>query len=452
MKKGEMAAGLVESVTFPNHGVMTVAGVPVHVKGVIPGQHIRARITKRRSTSCKAAFPEVTERSPLETEPVQCAVFGACGGCFYQRVPYAEQLNIKAAMVEKLLRPYLNPGIFEGITGSPVETGYRNKMEYSFGDAVKGGPMTLGLHKKQSKYDVLDLDDCILTDDDFDRVRCFTRDYFTAAGLSFYHKITHTGYLRYLVVRKGIRTGRLLIMLVTSSQAKPDLQPWVDGLLALDLAAEIDGVIHTVTDSFADAVKDEGSRVLYGRDYYEERLFDLTFRVTGFSFFQTNTLGAEVLYGKVIEYLGDCENKRVFDLYSGTGTIAQIVAASAAEVTGVEIVEEAVEAAKRNAAENGLTNCTFLAGDVLQVVDGLTEKPDLIILDPPREGIHPKALPKIIDFGVDRIVYVSCKPTSLAKDLAAFTEAGYEVTRACCVDMFPYTVHVETVCLMTRTK
>ena len=181
-----------------------------------------------------------------------------------------------------------------------------------------------------------------------------------------------------------------------------------------------------------------------------EKLLGLQFKITPFSFFQTNSRGAEVLYSIARDYIGDTKDCNVFDLYSGTGTIAQMLAPAAGKVTGVEIVEEAVEAAKENAALNGLTNCTFLAGDVLKVLDTIEDKPDLLVLDPPRDGIHPKALPKLLAYNVDRIVYISCKPTSLARDLEMFFAHGYEVKKMCSVDMFPGTGNVETVVLLSK--
>ena len=197
-------------------------------------------------------------------------------------------------------------------------------------------------------------------------------------------------------------------------------------------------------------VKDEGTKILYGQDYFYEELLGLKFKITPFSFFQTNSLGAEVLYEAARSYIGETKDKVIFDLYSGTGTIAQILAPVAKKVVGVEIVEEAVEAAKENAALNGLDNCTFWAGDVLKVIDDLGEVPDLIILDPPRDGVHPKALEKIIDFGVERMVYIACKPTSLARDLELLQGRGYQVERIGCVDLFPSTYHVETVVLLSK--
>ena len=199
-------------------------------------------------------------------------------------------------------------------------------------------------------------------------------------------------------------------------------------------------------------VKDEGTKILYGQDYFYEELLGLKFKITPFSFFQTNSLGAEVLYEAARSYIGETKDKVIFDLYSGTGTIAQILAPVAKKVVGVEIVEEAVEAAKENAALNGLDNCTFWAGDVLKVIDDLGEVPDLIVLDPPRDGVHPKALEKIIDFGVERMVYIACKPTSLARDLELLQGRGYQVERIGCVDLFPSTYHVETVVLLSQQK
>ena len=207
-----------------------------------------------------------------------------------------------------------------------------------------------------------------------------------------------------------------------------------------------------MNDSLSDVVKSDETRVLYGQDFFYEKLLGLQFKITPFSFFQPNTKGAEVLYETVREYIGDIHDLTVFDLFSGTGTISQVLAPVAKKVIGVEIVEEAVEAAKENAERNGLSNCEFIAGDVFEVLDDIKEKPDVIILDPPRDGIHPKALPKILDYGVDRIVYISCKMTSLARDLELIQQRGYTVEKMTAVDQFCETVHVETVCLMSKVN
>jgi 23S rRNA (uracil-5-)-methyltransferase RumA len=235
------------------------------------------------------------------------------------------------------------------------------------------------------------------------------------------------------------------------------LDEWKNVLLSMPLKGTIKGILRTKNDSVADVVRNDGTEILYGQDYFYEELLGLRFKISPFSFFQTNSLGAEVLYETAREFIlsdnaDELKGKVVYDLYSGTGTIAQMLAPVAKEVVGVEIIEEAVEAAKENAALNGLTNCKFLAGDVLKVLDTIEEKPDYIVLDPPRDGIHPKAIEKIIDYGVDKMIYISCKPTSLARDLEIFLERGYEVKKIVCVDMFPATVHVETICLLSKNN
>lgn len=453
MKKGEIVSGIIEAVEFPNRGYFVAEDRKVYVKGVIEGQKVNARVIKKRLTSVKAELYNIAEPSSLETlEPV-CINFDFCGGCFYQRVHYMQQLEIKEKMVRILLEPFMDLKKFEGMYETPKIFEYRNKVELSFGDSVKDGPLELGFHKTKSKYDVLSVGDCKLMDEDFRKIQAYTLKYFSEMGYKHYHRVTHVGYLRYLLIRKAERTGQILVDLVTTTQLKPDLSLWVKGILELKLTSKLAGVLNTITDSFADTVKDEGTSILYGNDVLIERLFDLEFKISTFSFFQTNTEGAEVLYSKVIDFLGDATDKVIFDLYSGTGTISQIVARSAKKVVGVEIVEEAVIAAKENAKRNGINNCEFIAGDVLKVIDELKEKPDVIILDPPRDGLHPKALEKICyDYGVEKIVYISCKPTSLARDLNTFLEAGYVVERACGVDMFCGTVHVETIVLMSRNE
>lgn len=339
---------------------------------------------------------------------------------------------------------------WEGIHGSPIEFGYRNKMEFSFGDEYKDGPLSLGLHKKGSTYDVLTASDCKLVHPDMTAILSSVLDFFTELGAVHYKKMQHTGYLRHLLLRRGVTSGEILVHVITTNQAEYDYAPLVSRLLALPLEGKIVGIMHIINDSLSDVVQSDETRLLYGQDYFYETLLGLRFKISTFSFFQPNSLAAEVLYSIVRDYIGDTKDKEVFDLYSGTGTIAQLLASVAKEVIGVEIVEEAVEAAKVNAALNGLTNCRFIAGDVLKVLDNLTEKPDMIILDPPRDGIHPKALPKILAYGVENIVYISCKPTSLARDLPAFLAAGYEVQRSCSVDQFCETVHVETVVGLQR--
>lgn len=453
MKKGEIYEGIIEKVDFPNKGYVNIDGEKVIVKNGIPGQKVRFMINKKRSGRAEGRLLEILENSTLEVREPVCKIFPACGGCMYQTMSYEEQLKMKETQVKGLLQEAVGIGTdlhWEGIHGSPIEFGYRNKMEFSFGDEYKDGPLSLGLHKKGSTYDVLTASDCKLVHPDMTAILSRVLDFFTELGAVHYKKMQHTGYLRHLLLRRGVTSGEILVHVITTSQAEYDYAPLVSRLLALPLEGKIVGIMHIINDSLSDVVQSDETRLLYGQDYFYETLLGLRFKISTFSFFQPNSLAAEVLYSIVRDYIGDTKDKEVFDLYSGTGTIAQLLASVAKEVIGVEIVEEAVEAAKVNAALNGLTNCRFIAGDVLKVLDNLTEKPDMIILDPPRDGIHPKALPKILAYGVENIVYISCKPTSLARDLPAFLAAGYEVQRSCSVDQFCETVHVETVCLLSK--
>ncbi len=452
MKKGQIYEGKVTKVDFPNKGIVECEEGRAIVKNVIPGQTVSFAVNKKRGDRCEGRLLEVIEKSELESNTDTCPYFGMCGGCTYQSVSYDKQLEIKESQVHSLIDSVCSDYEFMGITGSPICSEYRNKMEFSFGDEEKDGPLALGMHKKGSFHDIVTVDGCRIVDEDFSKILSATLNYCKEKELPFYHKMRHEGYLRHLLVRKAKKTGEIMVDIVTSTQLNPNLSSYADVIEALELSGTLVGVLNTKNDSLADVVQNDTTDILYGRDYIYEELLGLRFKITPFSFFQTNSLGAEVLYDKTRSFVGDFKDKVVFDLYSGTGTIAQILAPVAKKVVGVEIVEEAVIAARENAKLNGLDNCEFIAGDVLKVVGELTDKPDIIVLDPPRDGIHPKAIEHIINFGVDRMVYVSCKPTSLARDLEIFQARGYKVEKVCCVDMFPGTVHVETIVALHRTN
>ena len=459
MRKGDVLTGKVEYVSFPNKAYVRVDsdnpednGRMVVVKNSIPGQTVEFMINKKRGDKCEARLLQVLSKSPQETADV-CPHFGRCGGCTYQSLDYIAQLELKENQVKEILDNAINGEYqFEGIIGSPVNEHYRNKMEFSFGDEVKDGELALGLHKRNSTYDIVTVDGCRIIHDDFCKILMCTLEYFKERNVRYLHKLTHEGYLRHLLVRRTYKTGQILVDLVTTTQETHDLDGWKKALLNLSLEGEIAGILHTNNDSLADAVVNDSTELLYGKAYIEEELLGLKFKISPFSFFQTNSLGAEVLYSKAREYIGTTKDKVVFDLYSGTGTIAQILAPVAKKVVGVEIVKEAVDAAVENARLNGLTNCEFIADDVLKALDNIEDTPDLIMLDPPRDGINPKALSKIIDYGVNNIVYISCKPTSLARDLQMLQERGYRVKKACLIDLFPGTYHVESVVLLSQQK
>lgn len=450
VKKNDVVEVVIDEVIFPNKGRGKCDDINVTVKNTVVGQKVLARINKKRKSGVEGRLLEILEKAPNEIEP-KCPHFELCGGCTYQQLTHNDELKLKEEQVLKLFKD-ANIKDFEylGIEPSPKLEGYRNKCEFSFGDEEKGGELALGMRKRMSHYEVVTLTDCNIIDNDFIKIINCVLNFFKERNVPFYHKMRHEGVLRHLVVRKSEAYGEILINLVTSSEYTFSTEEFKNELLSVSYEGSICGILHTINDSLADVVKSDSTTILYGRDYFMEKLFDLDFKVSTFSFFQTNSKGAEKLYSIVRDFAGDAENKIVFDLYCGTGTIGQIMSEKSKKVIGIEIVEEAVVAANENAKLNNITNCEFIAGDVLKKVDELNDKPDIIIVDPPRDGIHPKAIGKIIDFGAPEIVYVSCKPTSLVRDLQIFEESGYKTKKVKLMDMFPRTVHVETVVSLVR--
>ncbi|MCK9444809.1 MAG: 23S rRNA (uracil(1939)-C(5))-methyltransferase RlmD [Tissierellaceae bacterium] len=452
-RKNELIEFTIDKVDFPNKGRGKYNDKVVKVKGGIVGQRIKARISRRRKGYMEAKLVEVVDKSPLETA-VSCPHFGACGGCSYQSMNYEQELEYKENQVKALFEEADLDVNFLGIERSPLVEGYRNKMEYTFGDEKKGGPLALGLHRKGRFYEIVNIPYCNIVDEDFRNILNIVLDYFSENNIKHYNKKEHIGYLRHLVVRKAMSTGEILVNLVTSSQGELNKEGFASILKNMENETNADknkivGILHTINDSLSDVVQADKLELLYGRDFIIEEILGLKFNISPFSFFQTNTFAAERLYSMVREFAGDIKDKVVYDLYSGTGTIAQIIAPHAKKVIGIEIVEEAVDKARENAKLNNLGNVEFIAGDVLKAVDELKEKPDLIVIDPPRDGIHPKAINKIIDFNPDTFVYVSCNPVTLVRDLKVFIDKGYKVEKVKLMDQFPRTVHVEVAILMT---
>lgn len=469
MKKGQVYEGVVERYTFPNKGYVNIEDRQICVKGAMKGQKVRFSVKKLRKGSGEGRLLEVLERAPFEDREPTCPHFGACGGCAYQTLSYENQLKIKEEQVKALLDAVIESKdsyIWDGIKGSPVQEAYRNKMEFSFGDEYKDGPLALGMHKKGSFHDIVTVDSCKIVDTDYNQILKTVLQFYEEKQIPFYKKMQHVGVLRHLVIRQVVCSKDILVNLVTTTQQGLNgehldqeeltkylcLEELKEKLLALDLNGAIVGILHTHNDSLSDAVIPEKIVTIYGQDFLYEKILGLTFKISPFSFFQTNSKGAEVLYETARSYVGETKDKVIFDLYSGTGTIAQMLAPVAKKVIGVEIIEEAVEAARENAALNGLNNCEFIAGDVLKVIDDIEDKPDIIVLDPPRDGIHPKAIEKIIAYGVEEMVYISCKPTSLARDLEILQARGYKVVRGCAIDQFVNTLHCESIVLLKKVK
>jgi len=452
MKKRETLELTIEKMLFPNIGIAFQDNMEVRVKNALPGQKILAKVGKIKEAYAEARLLEVVAQRDDEIA-AECIHDDFCGGCARQNIPYESQLEEKEMAVMNLFEDNGFKDIpYSGISKSPKIYRYRNKMEYTFGDMEKGGETTLGMHRKGRYMDVLTISHCLLTHSDFNKIMNETLSFCKARGLSHYNNKTHEGLLRNLIVRKAEKTGEIMVNIVTSSQCVFPEEDFVAAMVNVDVDGEIVSILRTINDDIGNAVRCGELRVISGRDWIVEELSELKFKISPFSFFQTNTSGAELLYEKGFSMLGDLSDKVLYDLYSGTGTIGQLLAKRAKVVYGVEIVKEAVDKAKENAKLNNLSNCYFYAGDVRDGLKIIPEKPDIIVLDPPREGIMEKALMDIISYDVEEILYISCNPKTLARDLLILKENGYEMKEMALVDMFPHTPHVEAVTLFVKKR
>jgi 23S rRNA (uracil1939-C5)-methyltransferase len=440
----------VESLAFGGNGVARLNGFVVFVRRGLPGDRVRARVTKVQRRHAEALALEVLESSPLRVD-APCQHYPACGGCRFQDLDYEAQLDSKADQVrDSLVR-------LGGISEPPLEDivpaesifHYRNKLEYSF-TSTPDGP-SLGFHRAGRWDEVLDIERCWLTTDLGNAVRHAVRDWAREAGLQAYDQGDGTGFLRHLVYREGRNTGQVLVLLVTAKGRLHD----ADGLVAvLRRFPEVRSIQHAVNETPAE-VTNLPTTVLWGQDAIEEQLGGLRFRLRPTAFLQTNTAMAERIYELAVEFAKLTGDDTVWDLYCGIGSIGLTMAGRALTVWGVDISEESVACAIENAELNGVANAAFYAGDVGLAIDELKDRsgaPDVVVVDPPRAGLSGKAVRRLGRIGAPRIVYVSCNPTTLAgnvKQLAA--DWGYELRRARPVDMFPHTPHVETVALLERT-
>jgi tRNA (uracil-5-)-methyltransferase len=380
-----------------------------------------------------------------------CVHYDRCGGCSTQDIPYEKQLENKKKMLLDLFKEKeIDLENFENILASPEIYEYRNNMEFSFGDLKKGGELQLGMHPRGRRFDVITVDNCLLVDQDFRDILSTILEYCRENDFKKYHIKLRDGFLRNLVVRKGINTGEVVANLITTSQVDHDFTPLVKKLNSLNLEGELVGFIQTINDDFSDQVSCDEMIVYHGRNYFYDKLLNNKFKIDSLSFFQTNTKGAELLYSEAEKYIESANGKVVFDLYCGAGTISQSIAADAAKIYGIEIDSDAVERAKENAKLNGVKNAKFIAGDVLKEIDNIDQKADLIIIDPPRPGINPKALKKIAAANSKEILYISCNPKSLARDLKELEIHNYKLQKFKAVDMFPHTKHLEVITLLKK--
>jgi 23S rRNA (uracil1939-C5)-methyltransferase len=440
----------IESLAFGGNGVARLNGFVVFVRRGLPGDKVRARVTKVQRRHAEALATDVLEPSALRVE-APCKHYPECGGCRFQDLAYEAQAKAKEAQVADALRR------IGGIAEPPLEPilpaeeifHYRNKLEYSF-TQTDDGP-ALGFHKAGRWDEILDIERCWLTTDLGNAIRNAVRDWARADRLVAYDQAEHTGYLRHLVVREGRNTGQVLVQLVTGPGEKFDIGGFVDTLREFQ---EVRSIHWAVNEGQAE-VTNLPTRLLWGEDAIEEELCGLRFRVRPNAFLQTNTGMAERLYGVAREFAALEGDETVYDLYCGIGTIGLVLAADALTVWGVDVSEESIACAVENAELNGIANAAFFAGNVGQVLEELHERagdPDVVVVDPPRAGLAGKALKRLGEIGAPRIVYVSCNPTTLAGDVKRLRDDfGYTLRRGRPVDMFPHTPHVECVALLERT-
>ncbi len=380
-----------------------------------------------------------------------CKHYDKCGGCSIQHIPYDKQLQDKKDMLLEIFKENeINTDNFEGITASPDIFEYRNNMEFSFGDLKIDGELQLGMHPRGKRFDVVTVDQCLLVDNDFRIILSEILDYCRNKDFKKYHVKRREGFLRNLIIRKGINTGEIIVNLITTSQKDHDFSRLSEKINDLDLKGQLVGFIQTINDDFSDQVSCDEMKIYYGRKYFYDTLLDKKFKIDSLSFFQTNTRGAEILYSQAGEYIENAKNEIVYDLYCGAGTISQTIAEDADKIYGIEIDENAVKRAKENADLNEVKNAEYIAGDVLKEIDNIDDKADLIIIDPPRPGINPKALNKIARINADTILYISCNPKSLARDIKELKIHNYELDRFRAVDMFPHTKHLEVISVLRK--
>lgn len=387
----------------------------------------------------------------MEKNKDLCVHYDRCGGCSIQEVPYSEQLeNKKNTLLDIFKEKEIEVDNFEGIMASPNIYEYRNNMEFSFGDLKKGGKLQLGMHPRGRMFDVITVDQCLLVDQDFRDILSTIIDYCRANKFKKYHVKLREGFLRNLVIRKGINTGEVVANLVTTSQQDHDFSTLTEKLKALDLKGKLVGFVQTINDDFSDQVSCDKMKIYHGRNYFYDQLLDNKFKIDSLSFFQTNTKGAELLYSEAEKYIGSAKDKIVYDLYCGAGTISQSITADAAKIYGIEIDPDAAERAAENAEINNVQNTEYIAGDVLEEINNIKQQADLLIIDPPRPGINPKALTKIAAADSNEILYISCNPKSLARDLKELEIHNYQLEKFKAVDMFPHTKHLEVITLLKK--
>jgi 23S rRNA (uracil1939-C5)-methyltransferase len=459
MKKGDIVELTIEKTVLGSHGLARVDGFAVFVENTIPGDQVRARLFKKKKQFAQAQLLEIIAPSAYRIDP-PCRYSGICGGCKWQFCDYPQQLEYKRSHVIDALERIgkLQNVTVHPVIPSPKHFGYRNKMEFSFSDRrwllpeemgkeAQRKNFALGLHVSGTFYKILDIEACLLQNDTGNRILCDVKDYALKSGIPPYGIRTHVGFWRFLMLRYAHARNEWMVNIVTSEALKEAVQPLAD--LLAEQYHNISSVVNNITARKGNVAVGEQEILLHGRPFIEESIGGFMFEISANSFFQTNTLGAEKLYKTVQAYAGLTGGETVVDLYSGTGTIPIFLARDAHKIIGIEIAESAVRDAERNCWRNTISNCEFLCGDIRNRLPGILEKPDVMIIDPPRAGMHPEVVTLVRAMAPPKIVYVSCNPATLARDLESLKE-DYHVAELQPIDLFPHTFHIESVARLER--
>lgn len=452
LNKGDIVELKIEGLAYGGRGIGKYEGMVVFVPDTVPGDIARVQISRKKSNYAEGVLTEIIQPSVLRISP-RCPLHSRCGGCVWQTIPYDKQLVFKESILTSLVEHLGRQQEFttKPIIPSPDVWHYRNKMEFTFGKNDEGETV-LGLHTPGRFYEIIDVKQCFIHPPVFDRILEIVREFTREHRLEPYDTRSHKGLLRHLVLRYSQTSGEVLVVLLTTEPG-PEILKSLSGLLREQIP-QLRGFIWALNTGVADVARAEKIVFSKGENYIIERLNGLEFRVSAFSFFQTNTRASERLYQTVKE-LADLSGREVLlDAYCGTGGISIFCADRCLEVFGIEILPEAVWDARSNAQANGLQNCLFLAGDVCRTLSLLknVSKHTItrLVVDPPRGGIDKKSLRALLNLSVPVVIYVSCNPTTLARDIQAFTESGYELQLIQPVDMFPHTYHIESVAKLVK--
>ncbi len=458
MKKGQKLEIDIDKLAFGGKGLARVNNRVVFVEGGIPGDTATVKVRKVKRNYIEAQIVHLNKASRLK-HPAPCEHFEYCGGCKWQNLDYQNQIDFKRQQVEESLKQIgeIEPETLHPTIPSPLIFGYRNKMEFSFTDRKWLPPdelqnpdikkdAALGLHVPGSFDRVMHIEKCWLQDNTMNRILNFSQRYLLNSGIPIYHLKTHEGQLRFLVIRKSFFDNNYMVNVVTQEPARNQLKEFVNELI--QKFPQVVSVVNTINRRAAQIAYGEEEYNLFGHNSIREKIGNFEFKISANSFFQTNPLQAENLYRTVLDYISD-ENNYIWDLFSGTGTISLFLSNKASKVTGFELIESSVLDAEKNCRLNGVQNCKFISGDIRDNIKNGSDSPDVIVCDPPRAGMHPDVVEAIRDVKPKEIVYVSCNPTTMARDVKTLSQ-DYHLKEVRPVDMFPHTYHIESVAKLVR--